>query len=574
MTTFTNEISINCNFKAIDKQFDIFQIKSSNKYIQKGSKVLDLGLNCIKSIAFDDGASVFLLLVKHSIKSFELQGLVGDDLMVKKLDANELKPYILARMLLFALSSSNYEEFAFSNLTGKLYLFKSEWISSSRKYFKSLNIDIKTFEENSAKIICSACTFTSTKLFKSPKIIEKYPRYIFSIKGTLKRVFEKDDNSYIKRTRDGKKAEIPFLSFFKDKMKLCKAYLLHLIIDKFNEIYKGLAEIKLREKEIVQKIETRKDEPFFDKVVERLIGKTINLVDMDKATEDEETFNNMVFKIQEMLPLTNIVVSKVIKTKEMNIVLIHNRDYYIDNDLKDPYCSFDRSTPIQCVTLEDACFKDSDVIYKTIIKELEIKNEIINERKFLIDDWKAYQYSKSFIFGIMINSKAYFMNVSPSGTFNLIKKSNVFSCFKEKIYNELEKILFNIKNDEKLIVADDVGNVNIISDSGLISLSRKELFISNSPRSNESKRTLLAGILDINIYQEGEVVQYSVGPIGKTLNASIPTAPHIYNVLIKTGREIMTNLIETLGVQFVKYNSFTITPYPFKYLREWILMNV
>lgn len=295
---------------------------------------------------------------------------------------------------------------------------------------------------------------------------------------------------------------------------------------------------------------------------------------MNKATEDEGMFNNMVFKIQEMLPLTNIVVSKVIKTKEMNIVLIHNRDYYIDNDLKDPYCSFDRSTPIQCVTLEDACFKDSDVIYKTIIKELEIKNEIINERKFLIDDWKAYQYSKSFIFGIMINSKAYFMNVSPSGTFNLIKKFNVFSCFKEKIYNELEKILFNIKNDEKLIVADDVGNVNIISDSGLISLSRKELFISNSPRSNESKRTLLAGILDINIYQEGEVVQYSVGPIGKTLNASIPTAPHIYNVLIKTGREIMTNLIETLGVQFVKYNSFTITPYPFKYLREWILMNV
>ena len=44
----------------------------------------------------------------------------------------------------------------------------------------------------------------------------------------------------------------------------------------------------------------------------------------------------MVFKIQEMLPLTSIVISKIIKTKEMNIVLIHNRDYYKDNDLKDP----------------------------------------------------------------------------------------------------------------------------------------------------------------------------------------------------------------------------------------------
>ena len=165
MKTFTNEISITCNCDAIDKKYDIFQIRSSGKYIQRGSKVLDLGLTSIKSIAFDDGASVFLLLDKYSIKSFEFQDMVGDDLMVKKLDAIELKPYIRARLLLFALSSSEYEDFAFSNLTGKLYLFKSEWIPSTRKSFKALNIDIKSYEEDSAKITCSACSFFIMPIF-------------------------------------------------------------------------------------------------------------------------------------------------------------------------------------------------------------------------------------------------------------------------------------------------------------------------------------------------------------------------------------------------------------------------
>ena len=44
-------------------------------------------------------------------------------------------------------------------------------------------------------------------------------------------------------------------------------------------------------------------------------------------------------------------------------------------------------------------------------------------------------------------------------------------------------------------------------------------------------------------------------------------------VQVKNGNEIMTGLMETLGVKFVEFNSFTVIPYPFKYLREWVLMN-
>ena len=573
MKTLTNQIKITFDSNAIDKRFDIFQIRSNGKYIQRGAKVLDLGLKGIKSIVFDDGASAFVLFDKSSIKSFELQEIVTDDLMVKKIYVNELKPYIVARLMLNALSNSEFDEFAFSNLTGKLYLFKSEWISSSRKSFKSLNVDIKSFGEDSAKITCSACTFTLAKLFKSPKITETYPRYIFSVKNTLKRVFENDDNSYIKRSRGGKKAEIPFVSFYKDKMKLCKSYLLSSVIDSFNNAYIGLICIELIERQIEKKIEAKKDAPFFTKVVELLSGKMIYLVNMDHAIEDEETFKYMASRMQEMIPSTNFIVSDNIKPKEMNIVLIHNQEFYKDNNLSDPYTTFDRSTPIQCVTLEDACFKDSDVIYKTILKELEIKNEIINRRKILIDNWEEYGFKGSFIFGTIFNNLAYFLNIAPNGEFKLIKKSSVFSAFKEPLYDELEKQLFSIKGDDKLIIADDVGNINVITDSGITPLPNKEVFFTDSPRGNASKVGYLAGVLDINLYKKNNLIEYSSGPIGKAVNTSIPTAPHIYTIQVKNGEEKMTSLLETLGVQFVKYNSFTVIPYPFKFLKEWILMN-
>lgn len=573
MKTFTNELTITCDYSSIDKEYDIFQIRSSGKYIKRGSKVLDLGLNGLKSIAFDDGASAFVLFNKKSVRTSELQEIVEDDLMVKKLDASDLKPYILARLFLLALGSSDYEDYSFSNLTGKLYLFKSEWISRNRKSFKALNIDIKSTNNETSKITCSACTFSSIKLFKSPKILETYPRYVFSVRGTLKRVFEKTDESYIKKGHSSKKAEVPFISFLKTDKKLCKSFLVLSTIEKLNRLFGNQIKLELKEREIVKKLDSKKDSEFFEKIVELLIGKTIYLTNMDEAQEDRISFDLLVERTQELLPLTNVIVSDCVKAKEMNIVLIHNQEYYKDNDLPDPYSSFDRSTPIQCVTLEDACNKDSEVIYKTIIKELLIKNEIINGRKFTIDDWSSYGYTQPWIFGIMSNNDSYFMKIMPNGEFKLIKKNGLFTSFKEETYTSLEQLLMNANGDDKMVVLDEKGSINLIVDSGLIPLPVKEIFEIDSPRGKESRINNLAGVLDINLYQCGENTLYSAGLVGKGVNTSIPTAPHIYSSKAEKGEQLMPSLLETLGVQFVKYNSFTVLPYPFKYIREWIYMQ-
>ena len=116
------------------------------------------------------------------------------------------------------------------------------------------------------------------------------------------------------------------------------------------------------------------------------------------------------------------------------------------------------------------------------------------------------------------------------------------------------------------------GNINLIVDSGLIPLSNKELFDIDSPRNKDSRTINLAGVLDINLFYLEEMTQYSTGLIGKGVNASIPTAPHIYSSIVEKGEQLMPHLLETLGVQFVKFNNFIVLPYPFKYLREWILI--
>ena len=117
------------------------------------------------------------------------------------------------------------------------------------------------------------------------------------------------------------------------------------------------------------------------------------------------------------------------------------------------------------------------------------------------------------------------------------------------------------------------GNINLIVDSGLIPLPNKELFDIDSPRNKDSRTINLAGVLDINLYYLEEMTQYSAGLIGKDVNASIPTAPHIYSSIVEKSEQLMPHLLETLGVQFVKFNNFIVLPYPFKYLREWILME-
>ena len=56
------------------------------------------------------------------------------------------------------------------------------------------------------------------------------------------------------------------------------------------------------------------------------------------------------------------------------------------------------------------------------------------------------------------------------------------------------------------------------------------------------------------------------------MNSRIPKTPHIYQIDVINGDNFIEELLETMAVTFVKYNFFTVMPYPIKYLNEYILM--
>ena len=84
---------------------------------------------------------------------------------------------------------------------------------------------------------------------------------------------------------------------------------------------------------------------------------------------------------------------------------------------------------------------------------------------------------------------------------------------------------------------------------------------------------MLEGIVDICFYEKDNQHYYSSGMVGKGMNTGIPKASLIYKVDLLKGQNILESLLKTMSVAFVKYNSFTVLPYPFKYLREYIEMD-
>ena len=57
------------------------------------------------------------------------------------------------------------------------------------------------------------------------------------------------------------------------------------------------------------------------------------------------------------------------------------------------------------------------------------------------------------------------------------------------------------------------------------------------------------------------------------MKPSLPKANILYHVTVIKGKNIIKEILRLMSVIFVKYNSFTVLPYPIKYLREYMLID-
>ena len=573
----TNKLIVEYNYGLVDRDFDFYEITTTEKYIPRGAYILDKP-NCefkAESVVFDDHKTLYVMFRKSTVSRMRLVKMIDDDkLMVNTIQASRLETYILFRLFLFALNNYENQELSFNNITGKLYICRPDWMAKNKKTFTSLGVNV----DSEMNIIAEAVTFSLLSNFKNAKKFRDYPKYIFSNKNcALKRVTSDDygQEVYIKRASFNKKAVIPYFEFAPKSLKNNKVYHIYDILAIMSQKYGQYFSFKFDEIEITKSIGHFRDEHFMDKALSQFKDYKLNFVNFVKGAEFLTDFGDMVNRIVEGRN-TNYHISPHIFADECNIVLIHNEDYYLDNDYVDPYKSFDRKSIIQCVSIEDSAYKiieEKTAIIDTIIKEVVIKHDIINTNRISLDDWESFNFATDWIFGRACDNKVYFLIVHPDGKFDFLTKQNNFDSFNSDILDDCANILFD-DNQEKYVVSNGK-DIILITKTNRYILPSSELFtLETISRSKQSREKYLSGVVDINLFKlKDNQSFYNVGIKGSGMNTSIPHAPLLYKVEIIAGRNIIEDILGLMSATFVKYKSFTVIPYPFKYLNEFILMN-
>ena len=258
----TNQLDYSLNLEEIESKYDVFAIKTSDKYIKGGSYILDaVSLNNdIKAIRFESGKCAYLLMFHNENNRAKLKETInsvegGEKLFLEEVNIRELPDSYILQLLFNALGSYDSEWLKFNNLTGHLYCFHPDWIKHGKDKKQDVIwripcLDIRVTLD--CTLIMEVRTFSSVLLKKKitfkKKKFEEYPQYVFSARNTLRRKLKEDTESgYIMRQIDGGKTEIPFLDLQSSKkFSASKIGMLSGIVRAFNDKYKEFAHIDFK----------------------------------------------------------------------------------------------------------------------------------------------------------------------------------------------------------------------------------------------------------------------------------------------------------------------------------------
>lgn len=587
----TNKLNVAFNYDAIDRDFTIFQVSTSNNYIDKGARVLDAALDEIHavSVAFDYGKSAFLLFEKGTITQTELGSYLireDDTLSVTELHSSQLWENLLFRLFLYALPGrKNNGELWESNLTGKYFVTNPGWMQYNGARLRVLQIDV-------TKDMCltaDATTFTDITKFGpyAEEYSRKFPMYALSRqKGVFKRVFTMNvpgSHVYIRKAKKNDRSRIDFLKLSLDlkERKQCKSWHLYDVIDRLRKYFSEYLTVEFEETLPINTINQVADKDYMEKVKSRISEKGINVFSLVEAghEEDLEVIRQALEK--QLGDGTAVVISDKPSPAMFNIALIHHAQFYADRELEDPYTKINRNVAAQAVTIEDSLEaiqkemeKKKQPLLCTLLKELVIKDDITARSKICLDDWQARGFTESWVFGIentevgKREKRYFFMKISPDGGLEFAEEKAFKPIAAE--YEECFNILNNSKERNKVVVSDGK-NAIMIARTDKFPMPNPDIFVTESPRGNDSKSVNFNGLHGINYYREDGTEFYNVGYVDQSgFQQTIPNASVIYKTIVFKGENFIERFLETMNVIFVKHNSFTVVPFPVKYLREYI----
>lgn len=431
----------------------------------------------------------------------------------------------------------------------------------------------------------SVRTFTSERLKNkisfNGRRFEEYPKYIISKGNTLRRKLADDKEiGFIMRQIDGTKTEIPFLDIQNEKrFDQSKVGTLTRVLDAFNTKYVDIAEIECGYVDVIARVDysSRAAKENSAQIKELIEKQGLHIVDKIGEEYSAQFVNEICSLLQEKYD-AETTTGKRVKKDCLNICVIHNAEYY--DGVQDPHDNVYSDVAVQHVTLED--FVDSaEFAVSTVIHEALIKKDLA-EGRITLFDWRKLELKDDISFGkefiVDEEPKYFFIKIHPDGSFEI--KEQEFTLFEMNEYTDCVNIFEDAKTKgERIqgIIRDSQGNIDIIKDTGIITLPEadeiKPLLSAgdNKLRGKDRREELLSSCLDIKLYEEDGRQFYFVGTIGEGMRWNIPRAANIRCIEGYNNASLMfEQLLPTMSVSFVRNGQLTVLPFPYKYLREYV----
>lgn len=497
----TNKIKVDYNMENIDKDFDIFKVVKDNKDYYKYN-ILDSAVYKFKAAAvqWKYGATALVLFRKGTVTESQFKESIMreyKDVRIQKIDLfdnEECKNcfytdnMLLTQLLINSMRTPVSEKFMYNNLTGKLFYHNPSWKLKDKKTGNInfirfleivinpgmyLNLEHKTYkkcnnENSSGLYVIDPKTGEFRKKLKSDTDVFVYKE------GSLPHNHFRVDNFDI---RD-------YAHFSKSKMGIMEQFLKDVKEKLSNYITIELAEREDAQTFNISNLEkTNISEHEYGEILKK---RGVVIVDENNTKKSNDIVNLLQEAFEKYYGVT-ISTGKLSK-KAYNIRIIHNEEFYTENEMTDPHNDNLKEYIVQHITEEAEQFTDiqkSSPAIKKIVQELIIKSDV-REKMISIFDWerldskkiwnfvlrkkikcsenaehinfanrKAYSYYNYYKLKIDCNGKMKFDVFSDSGDIENEECEKI--CF---AYDNIEYKNYGVQNQVDGLVYSDIDNIH------------------------------------------------------------------------------------------------------------------
>ena len=475
----TNELKVTFDYEAIQKNYRVYQLETSEKFIKSGAAFLDLAEDSfVRSIVFASGKKFYLMtnakdvekrMVFQAVQKYE----GSEHLSIKELNAENMDKHILLQLFFNSLSNPEQDAYAYNNLTGKLLCYNSAWQKkdSDGNMIQLDCIEVKVTKEMCLQLSAHRMTALSQKnrMKFGKRKIHDYPQYEIAYHHhTLKRVSKEklnDPTNLIQKPIGNEKSTITFFDSRDYKAFACsKNGVLYNFMNLVKKQFSEYLSIEFVTYENPKILSVKKAELKLSKgmVQQQLLKAGINVIDEVQNSTSESFLLGLCQELQSRIPGVECSIGKRLSKRKVNIRYIHEKDYYGEDD---PYQASTEEVVVQHIT-EENFQHDVNTSVETILKELVIKHDL-KQGKISLIDWGKYEYDSDRIFGIEIDEAYNFMKIHPDGTFSVEKMQ--YDLFNASEYNRYMDC-FSVDGSVEGLVKDAAGNINLIKKTNMYTL--------------------------------------------------------------------------------------------------------